>query len=101
MSCENGCGALAERVGRGAIVMRAGRNCWHLLAADDHYQEFVRSDQYTAGHAPTAASITPWPTPWATFAAKVATMPRPSNPRASAGTRMPRRTESNTTTELA
>ena len=31
----------------------------------------------------------PWPRPWATFAASVATMPRPSSYRASEGTRTP------------
>jgi len=55
----------------------------------------------TAGHAATAAPMMPWPRPWATFAASVATMPRPSNHRASAGTRASRRTESSITIELA
>ena len=55
----------------------------------------------TAGPAATAAPIMPWPRPWATFAASVATMPRPRSHRASAGTRTPRRAESSITIELA
>jgi hypothetical protein len=34
--------ALAERIGQGAILTGAGRNRWHLLAADDHHQELMR-----------------------------------------------------------
>jgi hypothetical protein len=32
---RQGCGMLAERIDRGVIVNCAGRNRWHLLAADD------------------------------------------------------------------
>jgi hypothetical protein len=47
-----------------------------------------------AGHAATAEPIGPWPRPCATLAASVATMPRPSSHRASAGTGSFRRAES-------
>jgi hypothetical protein len=45
----------------------------------------------TAGHAATAARTMPWPKPWATFAASVATIPKPRSQRASVGTCAPRR----------
>ena len=54
-----------------------------------------------AGHAATAAPMMPWPKPWVTFAASVATMPNPSSHRASPGTRTFRRAESSITIELA
>ena len=40
----------------------------------------------TAGHAATAAPTGPCPSPWATLAASVPAMPRPSSHRASTGT---------------
>jgi len=49
VSREHDHGALAERISCGAIIMRAGRNCWHLLTADDHHQEFIRPDQRNRG----------------------------------------------------
>jgi hypothetical protein len=55
----------------------------------------------TADHAATAAPMMPCPEPWATFAASVATMPKPRSQRASEGTRAPRRAESSITIELA
>jgi hypothetical protein len=55
----------------------------------------------TAGHAATAAPIRPCPRPWATLAASVAAMPRPSSHRASAGTGTLRRAESSITMDLA
>jgi hypothetical protein len=55
----------------------------------------------TVGHAATAAPIRPCPRPWATFAAGVAVMPRPSSHRASAGTGTFRRAQSSMTIELA
>jgi hypothetical protein len=54
-----------------------------------------------AGHAATAAPTGPWPSPCATFAARVAMMPKPSSHRASAGTGTSRRAESSMTIELA
>ena len=42
VSREHHRSALAERIGRVAILTDAGQNRWHLLAADDHHQELVR-----------------------------------------------------------
>jgi len=44
--------------------------------------------------------ITPCPRPWATLAARVAAIPKPSSHRASAGTGVLRRAESSITIEL-
>ena len=55
----------------------------------------------SAGHAATTAPMMPWLNPWATFAASVATMPKPRSQRASPGTYAPRRAASSITIELA
>jgi hypothetical protein len=47
-------------------------------------------------HAATAAPIRPWPRPWLTLAARVVAIPSPRSHRASAGTAVLRRAESNT-----
>ena len=66
----------------------------YLGTADDHHEEFVRAhqrDRWPRGHRRAGR---PWPRPWATLAASVATMPSPSSHRASAGTGVLRRAES-------
>jgi hypothetical protein len=55
----------------------------------------------TASHAATAAPARPCPRPWATSAARVAAIPRPSSHRANVGTGFLRRAESSITIELA
>jgi hypothetical protein len=55
----------------------------------------------TVGYAATATPVRPCPRPCTTLAASVATMPRPSSHRASAGTGTFRCAESSITIELA
>ena len=48
--------ALAERIGQGAILTGAGRNRWHLLAADNHHQEFIQTDQRDRSPRPDSSA---------------------------------------------
>jgi hypothetical protein len=56
VSREHCCGMLFERINCGAIVMRAGRDRWHLLAADNHHQEFIQTDQRDRSPRPDSSA---------------------------------------------
>jgi hypothetical protein len=60
-------------------------------------RSWYEATKATAGHAATAAPASPWPKPWATFAASVAVMPRTRSHRAKPGTGVLRRAESSIT----
>ena len=57
---------------------------WRSALYESHAA--AQAQARAAASAATAAPARPWPRPWATFAARVAAMPRPSSHRASAGT---------------
>jgi hypothetical protein len=92
VSREHHCGLLSKRINHGRTIMwaRSGRR---VGAPRTIIRSSYDPTSATAGHAATTPPMMPWPKPWATFAASVATMPSPSSHRASPGTRTPRRVQ--------
>jgi hypothetical protein len=83
-------------------VMRAGRGCQRLRAANDHHQEFIRSDQrdrrprrHRRAHRPVPEAVRH------VGRERRRDTQAPSRHRASAGTGAFRRAESSITIELA
>ena len=79
VSREHHCGLLPKRINHGRTIMRARSGRGVGAARTIIIRSSYDPTSATAGHAATTPPMMPWPRPWATFAASVATMPSPSS----------------------